>query len=134
MKRTNVETITDTIFPLKTMTLLYITTETVRFNYIHSSHRQVPREIIQCYTTLDKRFPGLNFIQTSSRVEGMLEIQTKRFLWIALHRFPLTIDKITWSLTFFIDFYLLASPGSNYTLNWGYFERVADLNREKLEK
>ena len=134
MKRTNVETITDTIFSLKTMTLLYITTETVRFNYIHSSHRQVPREIIQCYTTLDKRFPDLNFIQTSSRVEGMLEIQTKRFLWIALHRFPLTIDKITWSLTFFIDFYLLASPGSNYTLNWGYFERVADLNREKLEK
>ena len=52
----------------------------------------------------------------------MPEIQTKRFLWIAFHRFPLTIDKITWSLTIFIDFdfYLLASPGSNYTLNWGY--------------
>ena len=66
----------------------------------------------------------------------MPEIQTKRFLWIAFHRFPLTIDKITWSLTIFIDFdfYLLATPGSNYTRNWGYFERAADLNREKLGK
>ena len=66
----------------------------------------------------------------------MPETQTKRFLWIAFHRFPLTIDKITWSLTIFIDFdfYLLASPGSNYTLNWGYFERAADLIREKLGK
>ena len=75
-------------------------------------------------------------MQTSSRLEEMPEIQTKRFLWIAFHRFPLTIDKITWSLTIFIDFdfYLLVSPGSNYRLNWGYFERAADLNREKLEK
>ena len=66
----------------------------------------------------------------------MPEIQTKRFLWIAFHRFPLSIDKITWSLTIFIDFvfYLSATPESNYTRNWGYFERVADLNREKLGK
>ena len=64
----------------------------------------------------------------------MPEIQTKRFLWIAFHRFPLTIDKITWSLTIFIDFdfYLLASPGSNYALNWGYFERTVGLHCEKL--
>ena len=89
MNRRNVETITDTRFSLKTMTLLYIITETVRFNYIP------PLEIIQCYTTLGKSFPSLNFIQTSSRVERMPKIQTKRFLWIALHRFPLTIDKIT---------------------------------------
>ena len=32
------------------------------------------------------------------------------------------------------DFYLLAAPGSNYTRNWGYFERAADLSREKLGK
>ena len=39
-----------------------------------------------------------------------------------------------WSLTIFIDFdfYLLTTPASNYTRNWCYFERVADLNREKL--
>jgi len=39
-------------------------------------------------------------------------------------------------LTIFIDFdfYLLATPGSNYTRNWGYFERAADLSREKLGK
>ena len=63
-------------------------------------------------------------------------IQTKWFIWIAFHRFPLTINKITWSLTIFIDFnfYLLASPGSNYMLTWGYFERAADLNHEKLGK
>ena len=66
----------------------------------------------------------------------MPEIQTKRFLWIAFHRFPLSIDKITWSLTIFIDFvfYLSATPESNYTRNWGYFERVADLNRDKTGK
>ena len=29
----------------KTVTVLYIITETVRFNYIRSSRRQVPREI-----------------------------------------------------------------------------------------
>ena len=48
-------------------------------------------------------------------------------------RAPLSIDKITWSLTIFIDFdfYLLVTQGSNYTWNWCYFERVADLNREK---
>ena len=66
----------------------------------------------------------------------MPKIQTKRFLWIAFHRFPLSIDKINWSLTIFIDlvFYLLATPGSNYTRNWGYFEWVADLHFEKLGK
>ena len=66
----------------------------------------------------------------------MPEIQTKRFLSIAFHRFPLSIDKITWSLTIFIDFvfYLSATPQSNYTRNWGYFERATDLNREKLGK
>ena len=66
----------------------------------------------------------------------MPEIQTKRFLSIAFHRFPLSIDKIAWSLTIFIDFviYLFSTPGSNYTRNWGYFERAADLNREKLGK
>ena len=37
--------ITDTKFSLKTVTLLHIITETVRFNYIPSSRRQVPREI-----------------------------------------------------------------------------------------
>ena len=46
-----------TKFSLKTVTLLYIITETVRFNHIHSSRRQVPREIQR----LDKRFPSLNF-------------------------------------------------------------------------
>ena len=63
----------------------------------------------------------------------MPKIQTKRFLWVAFHRFPLSIDKITWSLTIFIDlvFYLLATPGSNYTRNWGYFEWAADLYCEK---
>ena len=66
----------------------------------------------------------------------MAKIQTKRFLWIAFHRFPLSIDKITWSLTIFIDlvFYLLATPGSNYTRNWGYFEWAADLYFEKTGK
>ena len=66
----------------------------------------------------------------------MPEIQTKRFLSIAFHRFPLSIDKIASSLTIFIDFvfYLFSTPESNYTRNWGYFERAADLNREKLGK
>ena len=66
----------------------------------------------------------------------MPEIQTKRFLLIAFHRFPLSIDKITWSLTIFIDFdfYLLATLRSNYTRNWGYFERAVDLNGQKLGK
>ena len=47
----------------------------------------------------------------------MLKIQTKRFLWVAFHRFPLLIDKMTLSLTTFIDFvfYPLAALGSNYT-------------------
>ena len=92
----------------------------VRFNYNRSSRRQVPRD-----------FPA-EFLR-SSRVKGMPEIQAKRFLWIAFHLFPLSIDKIAWSLTIFIDFdfYLLSIPGSNYTWNWCYFERVTDLNREK---
>ena len=66
----------------------------------------------------------------------MPEIQTKRFIWIALHRFPLSVEKITWSLTILIDlgFYLLDTPGSNYTRNWGYFESTTDVNREKLGK
>ena len=70
------------------------------------------------------------------RVKGMPEIQTKRFLWVAFHRFPLSIDKITRPLPIFIDFvfYPLVTPGSNYARNWGYFERTADLNREKLGK
>ena len=53
------------------------------------------------------------------RVKGMPEIQTKRFLWVAFHRFPLSIDKITRSLPIFIDFvfYPLVTPGSNYTRN-----------------
>jgi len=64
----------------------------------------------------------------------MPEIQTKRFLWIAFHRFPLSIEKNHLIANDFIDFdfYLLATPGSNYTRNC--FERVADLNREKLGK
>ena len=47
----------------------------------------------------------------------MLKIQTKRFLWVAFYRFPLLIDKMTLSLTTFIDFvfYPLAALGSNYT-------------------
>ena len=63
----------------------------------------------------------------------MPEIQAKRFPYIPFHCFPLSIDKITWSLTTFINFkfYLLATSGSNYMWNWSYFERVADLNREK---
>ena len=88
----------------KTVTLLYIITGTVRFYNYY--------------------------------IKGMPKIQTKRFLWIAFHHFPLLIDKITWSLTIFIDwvFYLLATPGSNYTRNWGYFEWAADLYFEKLGK
>ena len=66
----------------------------------------------------------------------MPEIQAKRFPYIPFHCFPLSIDKITWSLTTFINFkfYLLATSGSNYMWNWSYFERVADLNREKTER
>ena len=66
----------------------------------------------------------------------MPEIQTKIFLLIAFHRFPLIIDKITWSLTIFIDFdfYVLATVGSIYTRNWGYFERAVDLDGQKLGK
>ena len=62
--------------------------------------------------------------------------QTKRFLRVAFHCFPLSVDKITWSLTIFFNlvFYQMATPGSNYTRNWGYFKRTADLNREKLGK
>ena len=62
-------------------------------------------------TTLDKRCPSLNF-RHPARVKGMPEIQSKRFLWIAFHRFPLSIDKITLSLTIFFDFdfYLLVTP------------------------
>ena len=66
----------------------------------------------------------------------MPEIQIKIFLLIAFHRFPLSIDKISWSLTIFIDFdfYVLATVGSIYTRNWGYFERAVDLNGQKLGK
>ena len=41
---------------IQTVILLYIITKTVRFNYIRSSRRQVPREI-----QLEKRFTSLNF-------------------------------------------------------------------------
>ena len=46
----------------------------------------------------------------------MPEIQAKMFPLIDLHCFPLSIDKIKWSLTLFIDFdfYVLATPESNY--------------------
>ena len=66
-------------------------------------------------------------------IKGMPKIQTFQ---IAFHHFPLSIDKISWSLTIFIDlvFYLLATPRSNYTRNWGYFEWAADLYFEKLGK
>ena len=69
-----VETITNTKFSLKTVTLLYIITETVRFNYIHSSRRQVPREIQR----LDKRFPSLNF-RHSLESKGCLKFRLKDF-------------------------------------------------------
>ena len=53
---------------------------------------------------------------------------------MAFHRFPLPIEKNHLIANDFIDFdfYLLATPGSNYTPN--FFERVADPNREKLGK
>ena len=123
MKMRNVETITDTRFSLKPWLFLYIIIITVRFNYNRSSRRQVPRD-----------FPAE--FQRSSRVEGVPEIRLKVSLDIAFHHFPLSIDKITCSLTIFIDFdfYLLATHGSNYTWKWCYFERVADLNREKTER
>ena len=66
----------------------------------------------------------------------MPEIHTKRFLLIAFYRFPLSIDKITWSLTIFIDFdfYLLATLESIYMRNWSYFERAVDLKWSKTGK
>ena len=55
MKIRNVETITDTRFGSKIVTLLYIITKTVRFNYFRSSRMQVPREINLSYI---KDFPA----------------------------------------------------------------------------
>ena len=117
----------------KTVTLLYIITETVRFIYICSSRTQVPREI---QPDLRKNISQPE-LQASSRGIRDTRKSAKRFLWIAFHCFPaLSINKITWSLTLFIDFdfYLSATPRSNYTQNKGYFERAADLNCEKLGK
>ena len=49
---------------------------------------------------------------------------------------PFKGTRFTWSQTIFIDFdfYLLATPGSNCSRNWGYFERAADIYRENWEK
>ena len=69
------------------------------------------------YTTLVKvSWPEL---QTSPRVEGMSEIHSK----ISLDRFspfPLSIDKNPLIANNFyrFDFYLLATPGFNYTRNY----------------
>ena len=105
----NVETITQTSFSLRPF-ILYIITKTIRFNYIQ-------------YNLLDKDF---------LRVEGMSEIQAKRFSWIDVHRFPLSMDK---NHLIANDFYLLATPGCNYTQNYTDVilkRRHADLNCKKL--
>ena len=44
-------------------------------------------------------------------VEGMPEIEAKRFPSIAFHRFPLLLNEITWSLTIFIDFDFFGCSG-----------------------
>ena len=69
----------------------------------------------------------------------MSEIQVKRFSWIDFHRFPLSMDKnhlIAKGPKDFIDFdfYLLATPGCNYTQNYSDVilkGRHADLNCKK---
>ena len=69
MKMRNVETIRHTSFSLRPY-ILYIMEK--RFGLITFS------------TTIHKDFVG---------VEGMSEIQVKRFSWIDFHRFPLSMDK-----------------------------------------
>ena len=69
MKMRNVETIRHTSFSLRPY-ILYIMKK--RFGLITFS------------TTIHKDFVG---------VEGMSEIQVKRFSWIDFHRFPLSMDK-----------------------------------------
>ena len=61
----------------KVVTLLYIITETVRFNYIYirSSRRQVST---MRNTTLDKRFPSLNF-RHPEESKGCLKFRLKDF-------------------------------------------------------
>ena len=50
----------------------------------------------------------------------MSEIPAKRFSWIDFHRFPIFIYRLLRDVTV---------PGTTRTL---YFERVTDLNRDKL--
>ena len=94
----HLETITHANFSLK-LFVWYIITKTVRFyNYIQFSQASITRN-----TTLVKI--SQPEFQTSPRVEGMSEIHSK----ISLDRFlpfPLSID---------FDFYLLATPGFNFT-------------------
>ena len=73
MKIRNAETITKHKSLSKTVTLLYIITKTVHFNYIRSSRRQVQQEIQPCI----KDFPA--WISDIARVEGMPEIQGRKF-------------------------------------------------------
>ena len=105
----NVEIITHTRFSLK-LFFWYIITKTVQFyNYIQFSQASITR-----YTTLVKvSWPEF---QTSPRVEGMSEIHSK----ISLDRFlpfPLSVDTNHLIANDFIDFdfYLLATPGFNFT-------------------
>ena len=85
-------------------------TKTVRFNYIHVLQASISPQI-QPYS-----YPEF---MMSPRIESY-EIQAKILPLIKFHRFALSIEKISWFLTIFIDFdfYLLATPGCNYTLNY----------------
>ena len=114
----NVEIITHNILS-KTLHL-YLQTKTVRFNYI-----QFTQDITRNTSTLDIKI-SLPEFQTSLRVEGMSEIQAKRFPSIDFHRFQISTDKNHLIANDFYRFrfsFIDFSGVCNYTRNYRYFER-----------
>ena len=112
MKMRNVETITHTSFSLQ-LFVWYIITKTVWFyNYMYIQFFQAS---ITRKTTLVNWFPSLNF-RHPLESKGCLKF-IQRFPWIDFYPFRYQSIQITWLLTIFIDFefYLLATPGFNYT-------------------
>ena len=114
----NVETMTPR-FSLKPF-ILYKITKTVRLNDIQFSQEGITRN-----ATSIKPFPSLNF-RYPFRFKGISEIQAKRFPQKDFHCVPLTIDKNHLIAEDFYRFRFLSIDSSVV------FERVADLNREKL--
>ena len=123
------ETITDTSQFLS-KTLYFVHNQKPLGFYIHFLQASITRN-----TALDKDF--LACCQTFPQVEGMSEVQVKRFPQIDFHRFSLSVNKNHLIADYFYRFQFFSFGYSGMQLRSEllqecYFEREQGLNREKL--